>query len=546
MTYTNFVRNLESAINTNNATQVRNLLAKGTTQDWTTAGLDISYSLKMLAFSNFTFADQAAFAKTIVAKGTVSGEALGWTLVEFVHNENFEAATNILNAAHANELGLVDTYDYGQALREVVDSSRNPADITALARLIVSKGTVDGAAFGSALVDFIHIENFEAATAILNAAHENELRVVDASDFGQALREVADTSRNIADVTALARLIVAKGTVDGAAFGYVLVDFLHVDNFEAATAILNAADATELRSVDSSYYGQALREAVSSDRSHASVTAIAQLIVSKGTVDGAALGSSLVNLVHVDNFETATAILNAADATELRSVDAYDYGQALRDAAESDRSASSVAAITKLIVAKGDVDAESVNHALQEFAYDRNFAAVDGVLAVGSYLEKTAIDTYTLYDLEQNGYKSGNDTLSGTAGSDVLFGFRGNDTLKGGAGADKLVGGDGNDFLWGNDGNDLIFALSKTDGADKDYVNGGNGSDTLVFDFNFRDAVVDFEQGNINIEFLVKSNFGSVTSVKGVETLQFADQTWAVSDLHQLALTNNPNDNVIL
>lgn len=91
----------------------------------------------------------------------------------------------------------------------------------------------------------------------------------------------------------------------------------------------------------------------------------------------------------------------------------------------------------------------------------------------------------------------GNDQLMGEGGNDYLDGGAGNDKLWGGAGNDALLGGDGNDELigdigddqlngqggidkfWGGDGNDVIISI---DAVFSEYVEGGNGSDTLWID----------------------------------------------------------------
>ncbi|MFW8635946.1 calcium-binding protein [Cribrihabitans pelagius] len=81
----------------------------------------------------------------------------------------------------------------------------------------------------------------------------------------------------------------------------------------------------------------------------------------------------------------------------------------------------------------------------------------------------------------------GDDQLSGGAGADLLHGGQGADVLEGGTGADSLHGNDGNDILRGGAGEDALFGGTGDDlvsGADdageRDYVNGGDGADTLL------------------------------------------------------------------
>lgn len=71
-------------------------------------------------------------------------------------------------------------------------------------------------------------------------------------------------------------------------------------------------------------------------------------------------------------------------------------------------------------------------------------------------------------------------TLNGEAGNDYLQGGHGNDILVGGAGDDRLIGSDGEDFLLGGSGNDqIIYIAGQT--HDGDYIDGGDGSDTVRF-----------------------------------------------------------------
>jgi Ca2+-binding RTX toxin-like protein len=86
---------------------------------------------------------------------------------------------------------------------------------------------------------------------------------------------------------------------------------------------------------------------------------------------------------------------------------------------------------------------------------------------------------------------SGDDDLYGDIGNDTLHGKSGNDYLHGGRGwprpasfeplsedfgRDELHGGYGSDRLWGQSGNDLLHG-----GLGVDYLNGGQGIDTIYF-----------------------------------------------------------------
>lgn len=99
----------------------------------------------------------------------------------------------------------------------------------------------------------------------------------------------------------------------------------------------------------------------------------------------------------------------------------------------------------------------------------------------------------------------GNDHLSGGEGDDVAHGGVGQDTLTGGSGADALHGNDGGDnisggadqdSLFGGGGDDLLNGSD--DRAQKDYLNGGEGNDTIIAGAN---DVVTGGQGADHIVF---------------------------------------------
>jgi Ca2+-binding RTX toxin-like protein len=76
---------------------------------------------------------------------------------------------------------------------------------------------------------------------------------------------------------------------------------------------------------------------------------------------------------------------------------------------------------------------------------------------------------------------AGNDTLFGGGDADRLDGGSGDDWLAGGTGADSLAGGEGSDILDGNQGDDWLSGLAgDIDDFDEDFLNGGEGNDTLV------------------------------------------------------------------
>ncbi len=73
----------------------------------------------------------------------------------------------------------------------------------------------------------------------------------------------------------------------------------------------------------------------------------------------------------------------------------------------------------------------------------------------------------------------GNDTIHGGGGNDTLFGGEGNDILNGGTGKNSVNGGIGDDHI--------THTLDRpTLSGDRDYIDGGEGTDTLYIDFGGR------------------------------------------------------------
>lgn len=101
----------------------------------------------------------------------------------------------------------------------------------------------------------------------------------------------------------------------------------------------------------------------------------------------------------------------------------------------------------------------------------------------------------TIAGSEQNDILIGENSNAGQAattifaggGSDRLFGTAGNDIFNGGNGVDYLIGGSGNDLLNGDGDNDVIYGIHVHDrntGWGNNTVDGGGGTDTLVYDVN--------------------------------------------------------------
>jgi len=110
-------------------------------------------------------------------------------------------------------------------------------------------------------------------------------------------------------------------------------------------------------------------------------------------------------------------------------------------------------------------------------------------------------------DTLRDGY--GNDRLYGDAGDDVFFGEHGEDWFYGGSGRDVMLVGDtsnpGVSHAFGGWGDDLFYFLTGQQGE----VDGGEGSDTLVFDWYTPDGSL----GDVSIAL---SGSGAGASANGV------------------------------
>ena len=84
----------------------------------------------------------------------------------------------------------------------------------------------------------------------------------------------------------------------------------------------------------------------------------------------------------------------------------------------------------------------------------------------------------------------GNDSITGGGGADTLTGVTGEDTIRGGDGDDVIAGGDDADTLYGDSGNYQITGGPSPTLADKDYLNGGTGTDTCFDNAGVQDTKV--------------------------------------------------------
>ena len=93
-----------------------------------------------------------------------------------------------------------------------------------------------------------------------------------------------------------------------------------------------------------------------------------------------------------------------------------------------------------------------------------------------------------------------NDYLAGNTDTDHIYGNGGDDHLVGNEGKDFLYGGAGNDILEGNEGSfDELYGQDGDDvlkGGDYDYLIGGKGNDTYLFDENSVPNYINIERGD--------------------------------------------------
>jgi len=160
---------------------------------------------------------------------------------------------------------------------------------------------------------------------------------------------------------------------------------------------------------------------------------------------------------------------------------------------------------------------------------------------------------------------TGADVIMGIGGDDTLYGDDGDDTLEGGIGSDSIVGGNGHDYVsYKSSGNGVSVDLatgdvlggdatgdtiegvegvigSQTDDALKgddsnnsfeglggnDNINGGDGTDTVVFDGNYTDFnITSFGLNAVTVEWNGSSgdDLGTDTLIN-IEKIEFNDRT---------------------
>ena len=164
----------------------------------------------------------------------------------------------------------------------------------------------------------------------------------------------------------------------------------------------------------------------------------------------------------------ANTVLNGGDGADRLIGNQDDI---LRGGANSDEVDLSLQAVDSAIAA----DLENIHNGI-------------GVAIGGAFVE----------DVERGliSFGTGNDTVTGSSSASIfLYGYDGNDHLTGDVGGDSMGGGNGVDVLDGLGGDDLLYAFAPVsfaaynssvslgtpdDPAAKNFLNGGDGNDTMV------------------------------------------------------------------
>lgn len=118
------------------------------------------------------------------------------------------------------------------------------------------------------------------------------------------------------------------------------------------------------------------------------------------------------------------------------------------------------------------------------------------------------------------------DTLYGDGNDNILTGGAENDILVGNAGVDTLYGGTGNDSLsddgigeaklYGNDGDDTITLTSQVSGGNNDTIDGGSGTDTLVWSYAGNSRMDVYMYGSQYAYFGGTGGYANLTGIENV------------------------------
>ena len=228
------------------------------------------------------------------------------------------------------------------------------------------------------------------------------------------------------------------------------------------------------------------------------------------TLDGGAGDDILHNEGGVDSFSGGlgndTFVLGHNETVAGEVFDGGDGIDTLNLVGDNDLSGAQVTAIERLVFEVGARATLSAAQAASAWSIVGSTAS-DAIRVTGG---STDLSAWTF-----NGWQDGQDTIT-------VVGSSGNDTIKGSSKNDELQGGDGDDTLDGGAGDDIL--------------NGGLGSDTAIFakargDYTFALAA--------NGSLIVQGG-GFVDAISNVESFQFSDGTYSLSQLLALITPVEP------
>ena len=119
-------------------------------------------------------------------------------------------------------------------------------------------------------------------------------------------------------------------------------------------------------------------------------------------------------------------------------------------------------------------------------------------------------DTYK--DIENVIGSKFDDEIIGDEKDNILQGGNGDDIIRGGKGDDTIYGGSGKDELFGEDGNDKILLT-----GDGDFADGGDGEDTISYEFSAKGVVLDMATGTATTNKIYKDKFKNFENATGSE-----------------------------
>ena len=184
------------------------------------------------------------------------------------------------------------------------------------------------------------------------------------------------------------------------------------------------------------------------------------------------------------------------------------------------------------IVVDGAVDYESN----ASFVFNVTATSADG---------STTIESMTINVNDISGNLTGSnsddvmDTITGTDSNDSLTGSNEEEIINAGAGNDNIYANAGDDIISGGEGRNSINAglgddtinITEGDGRNNyDLVRGGDGNDTVVFQGNRSDYVIDHDDARGRFTVTNKDTNEIQYIYDDVENYQFADKTMFTSD----------------